>query len=169
MKQVAISVIVLLCFLSNVVLGSELQPLENGTAAPDFKLRQLNGEWVKLSDFRGMVVVINFWAAWCPPCRVAMLYLDKLSEAIGEQDLTILNIATYDKGEEGTRAFATEQGLKIPILLDSTFIVANKYGVKNIPLTYILDRNGTIVKVIRGARDWGSSESLDMVRGIIRR
>lgn len=117
--------------------------LEVGNLAPDFKLQTLKGETVKLSDFRGRRVMLNFWATWCPPCRAEMPDMEKFYQ---EKDVTILavNLTETEASIRDVHDFVEEFGLTFPILLDEKIEVATTYQIRPIPTSYMIDSNGII-------------------------
>ncbi|WP_251550630.1 peroxiredoxin family protein [Neobacillus muris] len=116
--------------------------------APDFELKTLTGETVKLSDLKGKKVMINFWATWCPPCKAEMPDMEKFHQVVGD-DIAILAInidPQYD-----VQAFVDEYKLTFPILLDSEDSVNEKYRVLSIPTSYFIDSKGIIQNKISGS------------------
>ena len=125
------------------------QPLEVDQPAPDFFLRTLNGRSVRLSDYRGKTVVLNFWASWCPPCRREMPDFQTLWEErgpSGPDDLVILAVNLLPEDTiAAAEGFVEEFGLTFPILLDtSRGEVARRYGVRALPATFFIDRAGIV-------------------------
>jgi peroxiredoxin len=120
-----------------------------GDEAPDFLLTMLNADPVKLSDFRGKTVVLNFWASWCPPCRAEMPEFQALWEQRGtggSDDLVILAVDFLKEDTVGAATdFVEDFELTFPILFDTTDgDVAARYGVRGLPATYFIDREGVI-------------------------
>lgn len=122
---------------------------ELGSPAPDFELLSMQGEQVKLSDFEGKPVLINFWATWCGPCRLEMPLFQKYHEIFGD-DLTILAINMGESIDE-VSAFASEERLDFPILLDRLGVVEELYRVRGLPSTYFIDQEATIKFLHLGA------------------
>lgn len=125
--------------------------LEQGDLAPDFELELLDsGETVKLSDFRGEKVLLNFWASWCGPCRAEMPDMEKLHN---NEDVVILavNLVTTETSFEDIPDFVEEFGLTFDILLDEENDVANLYEIKPIPTSYLIDDDGVIQNMALGA------------------
>ena len=130
--------------------GQEDTGLKVGQAAPDFEVETLEGETVKLSDFRGEPVIINFWATWCPPCRAEMPDFEKLHN---EEDAVILamNLTHSENNIEGVSDFADELGLTMPVLLDEEGAVEDSYQLSAYPTSYMIDSEGVTQYVVRGA------------------
>jgi peroxiredoxin len=110
--------------------------------APDFTLTDLNGNRVSLSQFLGQPVVINFWATWCPPCRVEIPHLIEAYER--EQGQVVFLAISLDEPESVVRSFVEEQGMPFIILLDDGGKVASTYRVNSIPVTFFISRDGEI-------------------------
>lgn len=117
------------------------QPLTD-KAAPDFVLTSLSGQRVTLSELRGRVVLLDFWATWCPPCRTAMPHLEKLRQEFGEKGLTVLGVTTEDA--DTVEPFIREHKITFPILLDPQGSSTRAYRVTGIPRTLIIDREGKV-------------------------
>ena len=120
-----------------------------GDVAPPFQTRDLAGAAASLEDYRGRVVVINFWATWCPPCRVEMPELDAYQAELGDR-IAILGL---DLGEPVTAItpFVRQYGITFPILLDENGAIAATYGVTGLPTSIILDRAGIVRERVVGA------------------
>lgn len=118
--------------------------------APDFRLQNLEGQSVALSDFRGKPVLVNFWATWCPACREEMPYLQQVYDRWTDKGLALL---TVDIGEEPRviKKYFEENGLSMPVLLDIDQGVARRYNITGIPTTLLIDGNGIIRKRQVGA------------------
>jgi len=116
-----------------------------GVPAPDFELASLDGRKVKLSDYRGKAVLLNFWATWCSPCKVEMPWFVDLQKKYGNDGLVILGVAMDDSDNSKIAEFASEMGVNYPILL-GTDKVSDQYGnVQFLPTTFYIDREGRIV------------------------
>jgi len=122
-----------------------------GFTAPDFSLVTIDGDEVKLSDYRGQPVILNLWASWCPPCRAEMPALERVNQSYRDQGLVVLavNLTTQDS-EEAARKFITELGLSLPVLLDTGGEAAQTYESGALPTTYFIDRFGLISEVVVG-------------------
>lgn len=124
-----------------------------GKAAPDFALKTLDGKNLKLSDLRGKAVVLNFWATWCPPCKVELPWFVDLQKQYGPNGLQIVGISEDEGGKEKVAAFVKEMGVNYTIAVDDDS-VSQKYGdVEDLPTTFYIDRNGKIVEFAMGLVD----------------
>ncbi|WP_240335333.1 peroxiredoxin family protein [Paraliobacillus sediminis] len=124
--------------------------LEIGDAAPNFRLKTSTGGNIELTAYRGQRVVLNFWATWCPPCRVEMPDMEKLYSEKNVQVLAV-NLTQSEAKIEDVTDFVTANKLTFPILLDEQLEVATKYEVRPIPITYMIDSNGIIQHKSLGA------------------
>ncbi|CEI83032.1 thiol:disulfide interchange protein tlpA [Oceanobacillus oncorhynchi subsp. incaldanensis] len=117
--------------------------LEVGNMAPDFELQTLAGETVKLSDYRGKKVMINFWATWCPPCRAEMPDMEAFYQ---DKDIVILavNLTETENNLQQVQDFVNEYELTFPILLDEKIEVAEQYMIQPIPTSYMINSNGVV-------------------------
>ena len=120
-----------------------------GDVAPDFSLPALDGGAQNLRDYRGQVVILNFWASWCAPCRAEMPDLQVAYTELRDKGLVVVGINQSERGEK-VRSFVQEFGLTFPILLDEDQTVGHKYGVRGLPTTFIIDGGGVIREVIVG-------------------
>ncbi|WP_172373668.1 peroxiredoxin family protein [Sporosarcina jiandibaonis] len=132
--------------------------LDKNKLAPDFKLTTLTGETVSLSDYKGKTVILNFWASWCPPCRVEMPYMENYYEENKDSENVEILAVNMTKTERGggdkigkVQGFVDELELTFPILLDEAGDVMKLYQVMAYPTTYIINPDGIITDVeIRG-------------------
>lgn len=120
--------------------------LEKGNLAPDFELRQLGGDKVKLSDFRGKKVIVNLWATWCPPCRAEIPDMQRFYEANKANGVVILgvNLTATETKPEDVEKFVQAYGMTFPVLLDGEKQVSDVYKAISIPTSFIIDSQGVI-------------------------
>lgn len=146
-----------------------LSPIATKPPASDFILPDTDGRRVQLSNFRGKVVVLNFWATWCPPCREEMPSMQTLWESLKGQDFELLAV---NVGEDEDLVFAFRHELSttltIPILLDENSEVAQRYPIRGLPTTYIIDKQGRIVYQAIGGRDWLAPGIVDTIQALIK-
>ena len=120
-----------------------------GKEAPDFELVTLKGKKVKLSDFKGKVVLLNFWATWCPPCREEMPIFKRVYRKYKEKGFEILAVST-DTDPRVVKRFVKEFGIEFPVLIDKEGKVMRLYQVQGLPTSFLIDREGRVVKVRLG-------------------
>ena len=125
------------------IAKSDGEGLDKGQKAPDFELSTLDGETVKLSDFRGKKVLLNFWATWCPPCRKEMPDMEKLHNNTDVKILAV-NLTGTESGLDEVKSFIDKLELTFTVPLDEESEIANQYEVVAYPTTYMIDSNGRI-------------------------
>jgi thiol-disulfide isomerase/thioredoxin len=128
--------------------------------ATDFELVDLAGRTVRLSDFRGRVVLVNFWATWCAPCREEMPALETLSKDLAPHGLTVVAV-NHKEAKSVIETFLREGKLTIPVVLDKDGRVAERYQVYALPATFIVNRHGKVVATVLGSRDWVGPDARD--------
>ena len=121
-----------------------------GQNAPDFELQSLEGKNVKLSDFRGKAVLLNFWATYCGPCKIEMPWFVEMQKEFGPQGLQIVGVAMDDASTEDIAKFTQQMGVNYPILVGQESVGQSYGGVGVLPTTFFLDRNGKLI-----AREFG--------------
>ena len=122
-----------------------------GYPAPDFQLQDINGFHYTLSDLRGRVVVINFWASWCTPCKIEMPAFQEAANEYDIGDVIILGVNVSNQDDiNNAISFLEDQQITFPILLDQTGSVSNLYDVYSMPTTFFIDAEGVIRKVMIG-------------------
>jgi len=137
------------------------------TGAPDFTLPSLDGPNLRLQEQRGRVVMINFWATWCGPCRVEMPHLAKLYEKYRGSGFTVLAV-NIDEDPHKAAGLAKQLGMRFPVLLDTDKKVSRLYDLGTMPSTFLVDRDGRVRYVHRGYRD-GYEETYDkQIRELLR-
>lgn len=142
--------------------GPQLTRVSNGTggepAAPDWRLAGVDGKTVQLSDFKGKVVVLNFWATWCPPCRKEIPDLIALQKKYGN-DLVVVGVSLDENGPAAVKSFVAKSGINYPVVMGDQGTASAYGGIKAIPTTFVIDRAGKIVGQIEGGADLAGFES----------
>ena len=126
--------------------------LTPASPAPDFTLRSMDGQNLRLQEQRGRVVMVNFWATWCGPCQQEMPHLNRLYEKYRASGFVLLGV-NVDEDTRNAAAVATKMGLKFPVLPDADKRVSKQYDLSAMPSTVLIDRDGKVRHVHRGYRD----------------
>lgn len=136
-----------------------------GSPAPDFELKDFTGRLWRLSDLRGNVVFVNFWATWCTTCRAEMPYKERLYERMHGKSFQMLGILFRDNPQNLTRYFQ-EHKVSPPTLVDDGDI-ARLYGITGVPETFIIDKEGIIRKKVVGPGEWDDPEVIAMIEKLL--
>lgn len=142
-----------------------LHPITDKRPAPTFALYDLNDKQHKLEDYRGKVIIVNFWATWCPPCRQEFPSMDQAYKQLKRDDIVMLAI---DVGEDGDTIFefTADYPVTFPILMDMDAQITQQYGVIGLPTTYIIDPQGRLVYQVIGTRDWTDPHLLKALQAL---
>ncbi len=146
-------------------LGYQFTPLAPLVAAPDFTLQDMDGKPYALHDFRGKVVLVNFWATWCPPCRKEMPALEALYQKLGDESFAVLAVNQW---EDPDHVFAYTGELNVfptfPILFDPESTISEDYGVKGLPTSFLIDKQGRLAYRAVGGRAFDHPQVEQLVR-----
>jgi len=153
--------------LSAMAAGSLASSGLTGQPAPDFALKSSTGENLRLSEYRGDVVMINFWATWCGPCRQEMPLLDDLYNRYERVGFNLLGV-NIDDDSGRAMDMIRELGVNFPVLFDARKEVSKLYEVGSMPVTVIVDREGTVRYVHQGYKPGYEQMYLDQVRSLLR-
>lgn len=136
--------------------------------APDFTVPRLGSGSLSLKALRGQLVFLNFWATWCPPCKDEMPSMERLYQHYKGRGFTIVAISIDSGAPDGVARFVKKLGLTFPIGLDPKVEVANRYTVRALPSSFLIDRNGNTIAVALGPRDWNGKAAHAVVEGLLR-
>lgn len=176
-RTVLILSVVVLVVAAMLFIGARMSRFAGGGRqvasglAPDFELKTLDGKSVKLSDYRGKAVLLNFWATWCEPCKIEMPWLAELSKQYEPQGLVVLGVATDDFADtkpdvqKQIRDFTLEQKVGYPILLADNKITDAYGGVQFLPEIFYIDRNGKVNRHVIGLKGRGEIE--EQIKSIV--
>lgn len=142
---------VLMAFLACVCVAGSAYALNEGARAPEIGLRSLNGANVTLASLRDKVVVVDFWASWCAPCREEFPFLERLHRSYGSQGLAIVGVSV-DREVGNVQTFLRRTPASFTIVHDAAHAVADRYHPTTMPTSYILDRRGVVRHVHAGFR-----------------
>ncbi|QSV45652.1 TlpA disulfide reductase family protein [Geobacter benzoatilyticus] len=151
-------ILLLFALMSLAGCTKEAKPPVEGGPAVDLTLNALNGEKVTLSELKGKVVILNFWATWCPPCRQEIPSMMRLNTAMAGKPFRMLCVSIDDGGKEAVEKFFSTTGFNLPAFLDTDKRAGALYGITGVPETFIIDANGVILKKIVGAIEWDNPQ-----------
>ena len=134
---------------------------------PDFTLVNMEGNSVRLADFRGKFVLLNFWATWCPPCVREMPSMERLAEKFKGRPFVVLGISLDVEGVSKVKPFIERLGTTFPIALDPTSRIAGIYGASQLPATFLVDPLGRVITAAKGERDWSSQEMMGYLDEVV--
>jgi len=170
-KTIVAAVIILaLAFTIVWTQSSKYEPLTVGKVAPDFDLpTHDDAKKVRLSDYKGKVVFLNFWATWCKPCKEEMPSMEVLYKHFEKDGLVILAVS-IDRvtTKKDIPPFVSSLGLTFPILVDSWGQTDKRYKLMGVPETYIIDQEGVLREKVIGPRDWTRLDSLEVLTGLLK-
>lgn len=135
--------------------------------APDFAVPDLAGQAVRLSAYRGQVVLVNLWATWCPPCRDEMPSMERLHQRLRERGFVLLAVSQDEGGAAVVKPFVEQMQVTFPVLVDPQGEVGKKYGVWGFPESFLVDREGRIVDRVIGPRDWAAPAQVARIEALL--
>ena len=160
------NIIIIICctlFFSSCEQKQKRDMAAIGKPAPDFSLVDLQGKTWTLSELKGKVVFLNFWATWCPPCVEEMPSMERLNAILPKDQFTMLTILNKDDPAIA-KAFAEKYGITIPILDDRANVIGPKYGLTGVPETFIIDRKGIVREKFIGPAEWDSEGAVQLIK-----
>lgn len=137
-----------------------------GTVAVPFDLKSLDGTSVQLADMKGKVVIVNFWATWCGPCKEEMPAFERLRQKLDPERFALLTITT-DLQRDGIKHFLANLHVQLPVLFDENQDVSQAYLVRALPTTVLIDRQGTLVGRAVGPREWDAPQAVQLLQGMM--
>jgi cytochrome c biogenesis protein CcmG, thiol:disulfide interchange protein DsbE len=158
------------------VVRDQFMPVEVGTRAPDFVATDLDGQRVSLGALTGEVVLLNIWATWCAPCREEMPSMQRLHDRFSDRGFRVVAVsidsesgARFPGGPTGgdVRGFVEEYGLTFDVWRDPAGEIQRIYRTTGVPESFVVDRDGSIVKKVIGATDWDSEANRDLIRMLV--
>ena len=149
-------------------LSHNLTAVKNSTQASEFELQDMDDEKVKLTDYRGKVVLLNFWATWCPPCIREMPSMERLQQKVDAEGFKVIAVNQMEDADE---VFAFTGQLEIDptfeILFDKNSKVSQDYAVRGLPTTYLIDKEGKIRYRAVGGREFDHAEVIKIIKQLI--
>jgi len=144
--------VVAVMVLTSAGLSTRANASDTTQTAPDWELQDVNGELVRADDFEGNVVLLNFWATWCAPCRIEIPALVELQNEYRQQGLRIVGVSLDQSGADVVKRFVDNMNMNYTVVMGNERIVESYGGIKAIPTTFIIDRNGRIDQRVIGLR-----------------
>jgi len=157
---------VIAALVGALTFAAQTQAVEVNTPAPDFTLETLSGPNLRLQEYRGDVVLINFWASWCGPCRQEMPILDRLHQRYQEAGFAVLGVNVEGKRKAAEKV-TNKSKVTFPVLIDAGQKVSETYDLEAMPTTVVVDRNGQIRYIHRGYKPGDEAKYIDVVKQLI--
>jgi len=162
MRAVCVSVVLAVLSIgcssgSRSVKAASVRPNKDRKLAPDFALKDANGHTVKLSDYRGKVVLLDFWATWCGPCKIEIPWFQEFERQNKDRGFAVIGVAMDDEGWDVVKPFAQERGINYRLVMGNDSVAQQFGGVDALPTTFLIDREGRIASVhigLSGKRDF---------------
>ena len=150
-------------------VGSEVAPVQVGATAPDFHAIDIaTGDSVSLHErYRGKVTLVNIWATWCEPCKIEMPAMEQVYRALAPRGFAVAAVSIDEGSPDDVRAFGQELGLSFDLLQDRSTRIQQIYQTTGVPESFLLNRQGVIVKRIIGAHDWNSPANRALVERLL--
>ena len=165
MKHICLSILLGLALVTGAAQARELKPYQGG-ATPPLALKDIAGNLHKLEDYRGRVILVNFWASWCPPCRAEMPSMQRLKEKLAGKPFTILAV---DMGEtpDVVSAYIKTVHTHCAVLLDSDGHTLKNWKVFAFPTSYVIDATGKIRYALFGSTEWDEADTLQKISDLL--
>ncbi len=141
--------------------------IEIGQPAPDFTLKSLQGENLRLEEYRGKVVLINFWASWCGPCRQEMPILDRIHKRYAPAGFSVLGV-NVESEEKKARKVANRLNVSFPLLFDQNQQVSEAYSLESMPYTVLVDRDGQVRYIHHGYKPGDENKYINRLKQLLR-
>jgi len=143
--------------------GHGLTLVPDNPEASDFELKDIDGATHRLSDYRGKVLIVNFWATWCPPCREEMPSMQRAWKKLEQEGIAMLAV-NVGEDEDTIFQFTANYPVEFPLLMDRDSAVTGAWPVRGLPTTFVVDPQGRLAYRAIGGREWDDQELLALVR-----
>lgn len=166
-KALQMAAVVVLLALGYFVYDSILERVANvGDTAPGFKVTTASGKALTQKEFGGRILVLNFWASWCPPCKEETPSMNQMAQQLGPKGLVVLGVSV-DENEAAYQRFLANERVVFDTALDTTAEISANYGTFKYPETYVIGRDGKVLRKYIGPRDWTSPELLRDIESLL--
>jgi peroxiredoxin len=153
-------------FMFSCTRNAEHKIIGVGDRAPEVRLQSVDGKTMSLADYRGKVVLVHFWATWCPPCVEEVPTLERFYQQVFGTDIEVLAISV-DESDEVLKAFLDKNKVHFPVLRDPGRSAAGSYGTLKFPETYVVGRDGMVRYKVIGPMDWSMRTNMEIVRSLL--
>ncbi len=160
--------LVMLIIAAGIMFGpvGSLAAPRTGQTAPNFMVRTTTGQQVSLDDYHGRVLVLDFFASWCQPCRMSIPHLVEMNRKYGPQGLQVLGLSADEDGERAVKAFAEKNRITYPVALAGETTLVD-YGVRRIPVMFVIDKKGRVAEIFRGFTDEVGRSTEQLVKKLL--
>lgn len=166
-KALQVSAVVVLLALGYFVYDSILERVANvGDTAPGFKVTTARGKALTQKEFGGRILLLNFWASWCPPCKEETPSMNQMAQQLGPKGLVVLGVSV-DESEAAYQRFLASERVVFDTALDPTGEISANFGTYKYPETYIIGRDGKVLRKYIGPRDWTSPDMLRDIESLL--
>jgi len=167
-KAIIAPIVVIITVVVLLIIGGQkhrFKPVLEGEAAPAFTVSDLKGNTVQLSDYKGKVVFLNFWATWCKPCEEEIPSMEVMYAVLKKQysNFELLAMSIDSQGADVVESFAKKYRVTFPVLHDRKGKIKEMYKTTGVPETFIIDQNGIIAEKVIGPRNWNRQESVKTI------
>ncbi len=138
------------------------------SVAPEISVISLDNQQLTLASLKGKVVLLNFWATWCPPCREEIPYMMKLNSSMVGKPFKMVCVSVDEGGKKAVEDFFKNSGHSLPAYVDPSGQAARSYGITGVPETFVIDKNGIVVKRVIGGLNWNSPEVISFIEGLMK-
>jgi peroxiredoxin len=160
--------LVMLAMIVGILLGPvrSFAAPRSGQIAPDFKVITTSGQQVSLENYRGRVLVLDFFATWCQPCRASITHLAEMNRKYGQHGLYVLGMSADEDGERVVKAFADKNRITYPVALAGESTLTD-YGVRSVPVMFVIDKKGRVAEVFRGSTDEVNRSTEQLIKKLL--
>jgi len=148
--------------------GASVKAPSEKSQAPEISAVSLDNQQLTLASLKGKVVLLNFWATWCPPCREEIPSMIKLNSFMAGKPFQMVCVSVDEGGKKAVEEYLKNSGFSLPAYIDPSGQVSKTYGITGVPETFVIDKNGVIVKKVIGGLDWNSPEVISFLEGLMK-
>ncbi len=148
--------------------GAPVKAASEKSPAPEISVVSLDNQQLTLAALKGKVVLLNFWATWCPPCREEIPSMIKLNSFMTGKPFKMVCVSVDEGGKKAIQDFFKNSGYSLPAYIDPSGQSSKAYGITGVPETFVIDKNGIIVKKVIGGLDWNSPEVISYIEGLMK-